>query len=185
MPAIVTAVDMGSLRVSVQPVLSRPVATDDGEAEIVALPEIYDVPIVMLGSGGVRVRFDVSVGDSGWVSFADGAIDRWLTRGDLEYSGDERSHSLSDAVFFPGLQSFAQAGDATETIEFSGGEILIGGGAEPTFMADAYGAAFSTLISAIATAAAGTGAGVTTAISSALSAFNSTPGKQTTITKVS
>jgi hypothetical protein len=169
----------------VRPSVMRISRSADGERETSEFPPINRVPVIFPGSGGVRVKFPVSRGDHVLLLFSHSALDNWLETGRVLDQGDDRHHDINDCVAIPGIQPFSSAGDADTIIEFTSlGEILLGGGSEPTFKALTYGTAFNTLIAAIATAAAGTGGGVTTAINSALTTFNAVVGKETTVVKV-
>ena len=65
------------------------------------------VPVCFPGSGGWKVTFPISKGDTGLLIFCSRSIDRWLSEGGSVDPQDDRTHDLSDAVFVPGLTDFA------------------------------------------------------------------------------
>lgn len=97
------------------------------DVEVLDAGVVENVPVMFPGSGGVRVRFPISVGDEIMLLFADVSIEEWLATGRLEKPTDPRAHDVTDAVAIPGLLSSGK-GDKPPTIEFTGsGTIEIGG----------------------------------------------------------
>lgn len=91
---------------------------------------VENVPVVFPGSGGVRVRFPITRGDSIMLLFADISIEEWLTTGRIETPTDPRTHDVTDAVAVPGLLPASQ-GDKPPTIEFTGDGTIDVGGTSP------------------------------------------------------
>lgn len=111
---------------SVQPLIKR-IFTQDGERIVETLPVIQRVPVKFLGSGGIRVKFPISVGDVVLLLFCENSIDRWKVRGGQLDPGDERKFSMSDAVAIPGFSDFTSFMDADPMIEITSTEVKIGG----------------------------------------------------------
>ncbi len=127
MPARIESYDDATCKASVQPLVKRRYVDEAGTFQAEALPVITNVPVVMPGSGGVRVKFPISVGDTVLIMFASCSLDRWLALGGLVDPEDGRRGALIDAIAIPGLQDFANAGEASPMIEFTGAAINAGG----------------------------------------------------------
>lgn len=128
-PARVESYDADRYEISAQPLI-HDAFVDESGARVADRPAIiHGVPVMMLGSGGTRVKFPIAVGDTVLLIFAHRSLDRWLVRGGEVDPEDDRRHSRSDAVALPGLQSFADASDADVMIEFTAdGKVQIGAG---------------------------------------------------------
>jgi hypothetical protein len=176
LPGRVTSYDTDSRRATVKPLVQMArVNPDTGQRTAVSLPVITEVPIMMYGSGGVRVKIPVHPGDTGLLIFCSASIDRWLRFGGEVDPGDSRQHDLTDAIFLPGLQSFAEDGDADPMIEFTeSGEIHAGGSDKLATKADVD--AIYNAISSAAVSAGDGGAAFKAAILSSLSTFLATNG---------
>ena len=115
LPATVQSYDKDTQKVSVKIVQSfrRKDATKKGQAdEIVAYrtPIIAGVPVAWWGAGDFSFTCPLAVGDTGLLVFVDRSMDEWLATGAEETEpADTRRHDLTDAVFIPGLRSFAAA----------------------------------------------------------------------------
>ena len=116
-------------RSDVQPLIKVGRTSDiTGEREVESMPVVTEVPVLFPGSGGRRIKFPVTKGDTGLLIFSEASLDLWLAKGGEIDPGDDRRFSLSDAVFIPGLQAFPDTSDNTPIIEFTaGGEIHAGG----------------------------------------------------------
>lgn len=84
------------------------------------------VPVMQLGSGVVRIKFDIRPGDWVLLVFADGAIDRWIETGRDDDPEDPRAHDVTDAIAFPGLQT-GEVKEASVVLELTDSEIKAGG----------------------------------------------------------
>lgn len=73
------------------------------------LPLLINVPVWFPRAGGFNITFPVAKDDQCLVLFAERALDRWITEGDLQPPHDMRMHSLSDALCLVGLSSTPQA----------------------------------------------------------------------------
>jgi hypothetical protein len=194
-PGRVTSYDEATGKASVQSLIKEAFVDQDGTRRVALPPIINGVPVILPGSGGVRVRFPISVGDTVWLCHSDRSIDRWLARGGEVDPEDDRMHALDDAVAYPGLLDFAHAGNAATLIEFTGTEIRIGTatGHQPTIRGTAYRAAEDTLLAALSALAAALAAppmtapqqAAATALGTAITTFQAASATYlTTTTKV-
>lgn len=103
------------------------VEIDGADRATVEFPLIEDVPVVRLGSGTVRIKFPIRVGDACVVLFAARSIDRWLPAGARLDPGTDRDHDMSDACVITGLMDFGHTEEGDTMIEFTDSEILAGG----------------------------------------------------------
>ena len=107
-PCVVLAVNTGSGTVDVQPTDSFTHIVGD-RMFTTPYPRLNEVPFVVPFSqsqGGVTVP--ITVGDTGYLLFADGPLNSFLTYGKSAPTyrfEDEKSrtHALTDAIFIPGL----------------------------------------------------------------------------------
>lgn len=155
LPGRVLAYDADKRRAEVQPLIAEASIDEAGERVVEPAPVIVDVPVIMPGAGGVRVKFPVSVGDTVLLVFASSAIDRWLAAGGTDVDpGNDRHHELTDAIAIPGLDSFVDVGDASPMIEFTAtGQIQAGGDKALALKSDVDN--LRTLVGAINTGAPG------------------------------
>lgn len=114
--------------VNVKPIIDQPIIDEKGERQIESLPIIEDVALIFPGSGGVRIRFPIGVGDYVVLLFSSSSIDRWITTAQEGDPQDDRHHALSDAIAIPGLLPLIQnPGNADIQLEFTSSEIQAGG----------------------------------------------------------
>lgn len=129
LPARVVSYDEPSRTISAQ-VEVQDVGEDEAGGRVTrTLPVLTEVPVIFPGSGGARIRWELSPGDTVLLIFASSATDLWKIKGGLVDPQDGRHHHHADAVAVPGLQDLAHAGDAPDgaVIEFTGGQIRAGG----------------------------------------------------------
>jgi len=93
--------------VDVQPLIASAYLDETLARQVEALPQIVSVPVAWVGAGGYRMTCPINVGDTGEIRFSEASLDLWLTRGGDVDPGDDRRCHLADAVFSPGLRSFA------------------------------------------------------------------------------
>jgi hypothetical protein len=158
MPGRVERYDRAKQRAQVQPLIKRARIDESDERQVERLPVVPNVPIAFPGV------FHVEPGDIVWLVFSDFSTDRWLAGGGGEVDpGDDRRHSISNAVAFPLVTSrprlpqsqgqLAIGRDGGPVIEWDRTEIRIGGvGAQQLLLAPPFLAALDLLMSAIATA---------------------------------
>jgi len=131
LPARVETYDESRREVSVQPLVKDGDIDETGARVVARLPVINHVPVVFPGSGGVRIKFPITKGDTVMLMFSSSSLDRWLALGGEVDPKDDRRHSLADAIAIPGLQPFAGAGadgEGSPLLEFTtDGEIHAGG----------------------------------------------------------
>ena len=100
MPAEIVSYDHAKNLAVVQPLLKRKYKN---EAEAVLLPNISNVPVAFPRMGPAHLRLPIKPGQTGQLVFNERSIDGWLVSGGQIDPQDPRKHSLSDAVFYPGL----------------------------------------------------------------------------------
>lgn len=100
MPAKIISYDHAKNLAVVQPVLKRKYKSEN---EAVLLPTISNVPIAFQRMGPAHLRLPIKPGQTGQLIFNERSIDGWLVSGGEIDPQDPRKHSLSDAVFYPGL----------------------------------------------------------------------------------
>lgn len=135
LPATIVSYDATTQRAVVKIVQSfrRKDHAKRGTAEeIVAYrpPTIPGVPVAWWGGGGFSFTCPLAPGDSGLLVFVDRSMDEWLASGADEVEpADTRRHDLTDAVFFPGLRSFAAAvaaeGVSSTAATLKGAEVVV------------------------------------------------------------
>ena len=69
------------------------------------MPTAKDVPILMLGGGGMAITIPVQKGDEGLAIYASRNIDNWWMKGGPQPQFDNRMHDLSDGFVIPGFRS--------------------------------------------------------------------------------
>lgn len=99
MPAKVISYDASRRVAQVQ--ILQPELTSDGKE--VAQPVIAEVPVFMPIGGAGSMTFPVSPGDEGIAVFADQDIGGYVRDGDTSKPDSGRRHSLTDAMFYPGV----------------------------------------------------------------------------------
>lgn len=126
--------------VDVKPLIKVGFLTEDETRNTESLPVIPSVPVKYSGGGGARLTFPLKDGDVGLLIFCEASLDKWLTKGGEVDPEDDRRHTLSDAVFAPGLSDFAHAlasnpsdhmtlgydGDSGMQIHIDNGKITLG-----------------------------------------------------------
>jgi len=100
MPAEIVSYDYAKNLAVVKPTLKRKYKN---ESEAVELPTISNVPVSFQRMGPAHLRLPVEPGQTGHIIFNERSIDGWLVSGGKIDPQDPRKHSLSDAVFYPGL----------------------------------------------------------------------------------
>lgn len=107
-PCKVLEYDETQQRVTIQPLIlfSR---LDVNDKRDPYLPEpIAGVPVAFFSGGDFSLTFPIAVGQQGMALFADRSLDEWLATGNDNITpADPRRFDINDAVFFPGVVSFA------------------------------------------------------------------------------
>lgn len=90
------------------------------------LPTVQDALVWMPGGQDYYVKLPIAVGDVGLAAFADRSLDEWSVKGGSVCPQDGRTHHISDAIFFPGLNPFsAQIGDSTTDLVVKNGSAVL------------------------------------------------------------
>jgi hypothetical protein len=96
---------LAAQRADVRPVLRRLIPSADVDSEDVAedLPVIPYVKVMHLQAGDCILHMPVKKGSTGLLIFLESDPSVWFRTGDTSSPGDQRKHSLANAVFYPGL----------------------------------------------------------------------------------
>lgn len=139
LPARVERYDSARQAVSVKPLIRTAVPDaqleDDEQRAVESLPVINGVPVVFPGAGPYSITFPIAKGDTGLLIFSEASLDKWKSDGREVDPLDDRRHSLSDAVFIPGLRALGGKaappvpadGVAAAAMVLRGAEIQAGG----------------------------------------------------------
>lgn len=104
LPGIVQSFDPVNQTAEVQPALQRIFS----ELGAVNLPLCVDVPVVFPGGGNFHFTFPIKPGDECILVFSERCIDGWAIDGTIGEPEDYRTHDLSDAFAFVGVNSVAK-----------------------------------------------------------------------------
>lgn len=174
MPATVAAVK-GDQTVDVQPLFK---ARYRNQAAPTDLPILPAVPVVMPMGAAFQIYLPLSVGDPGWLMFADRSLEKWAASlGTTAVDPrDNRAHDLSDAVFLPGLVTPANnTHDGSSDLAITAGQAQLrlaqagtikllnrASGQELMAVLDALFQQVTALANAVAVLTVGTGSGPST-----------------------
>ena len=100
LPAEIVRYDYDKNLAVVQPTLKRKYKSENSA---VNLPNISNVPVAFQRMGNAHLRIPINIGDTGQLFFSQRSIDGWLVSGGIIDPLDPRKFSLSDAIFYPGL----------------------------------------------------------------------------------
>lgn len=101
MPAEIVSYDYDRNLAVVQPCIKRKYKSEE---EAVLLPTISNVQVAFPMLGTAHLRLPVAPKMTGNLIFSERSIDGWKVSGGKIDPLDPRRHSLSDAVFYPGLK---------------------------------------------------------------------------------
>lgn len=109
-PAIIQDVNYTKFTVSVQPAIKGRIEDQNGDAQIVDLPLLTDVPIMLPNAGGWHLTFPIKAGDECLVVFSARCIDAWWQNGGIQQAMERRMQDLSDgfAILAPYSQPLAK-----------------------------------------------------------------------------
>lgn len=131
LPGRVEYYDSSTGRATVQPLVKRGFRSEEeGVREVERRPTITEVPVIFPGSGGVRIKFPIVVGDAVLLVFSSASLEKWLEFGAELDPEDDRKFHLTDAIAIPGLLNRSDGGPPTggAQIEFTlAGQIHAGG----------------------------------------------------------
>jgi len=111
LPGVVESVNISAQTADVRPLLLNRLVDDSGTVTQEELPVLPSVPIGWQRAGGFFVTMPITKGDTGLIVFPDWSLDQWRAKGGSIPVDplDVRSHSLTSAVFYPGLHSKTDA----------------------------------------------------------------------------
>lgn len=92
---------------NVQLQVKRTLPKADGSYATESLPVLQNVPVQFSQAGDFFVSMPVQAGDTGLVIFTEMSLDQWRTKGSETSPGDVGRHTLTGAVFVPGLRPLA------------------------------------------------------------------------------
>lgn len=102
----VVSYDATTQTAHVQLIQRRSYVDADGNRTTERPAPLLDVPVVFPGAGAVSMTWPLAAGDVVLLLFAERALDAWYAGGQEDVdAGDDRHHSLSDAIAIPGLRS--------------------------------------------------------------------------------
>lgn len=109
MPVRVISYNASRETVDLVPQFRRSVANDPQATDpftLEDLPTFPDVPVMWPSGGGGShfITFPLAKNDSGLAVFCERDLGVWRSTGQPGTVGDQRSHSLAGAVFYPGLR---------------------------------------------------------------------------------
>lgn len=108
LPATIVSYDDSEQRAVVKIVPCRRRKTSSGGEECYRPDPVAGVPVLFPGAGDISLTWPLAQGDAGLLVFCDRSIDEWKSTSAAETEPqDPRRHDLTDAVFIPGLRSFA------------------------------------------------------------------------------
>jgi Phage protein Gp138 N-terminal domain len=105
LPGIISSFNSDSQTVEAQPTIQRVFK----ESGAVNLPLCVDIPVVFPGGGDFFLTFPVKPGDHCLLIFSERCIDKWALDGEIGPPEDFRSHDLSDAFAFVGVNPVSSA----------------------------------------------------------------------------
>lgn len=84
-----------------------PEPAPDGQTSNVYLPYpvLIQCPVFILQGGGAFLTFPIKAGDTGLVLFNDREISTWMQTGQKTYPQNQRTHDLSDGIYFGGIRN--------------------------------------------------------------------------------
>lgn len=102
MPGKITSYNATTREAEVEPQI------DDtySDSALLQLPILVGVPVVQMSTASAGLVLPIATGDTVLVLFAQRSLDRWLSTGNREASGDTRMHAMTDAIAIAGLLPF-------------------------------------------------------------------------------
>lgn len=103
LPGKVQAYDAATQTATIELQVKRALPRADGIYATEDLPVLENVPVQFLRSTAFAITMPLAAGDFGYVIFAEMSIDQWRSKGANTSPGDIGRHTLTGAVFLPGL----------------------------------------------------------------------------------
>lgn len=117
-PAIIKKINYDNMTVTVQPVITERIVLGTQEEQEMQLPEIQDVPIVYLSTGGINnrsaIKLPLNIDDECLLFFSDTCIDAWWQSGGIQSQFEQRRHDLSDCFCLPCQMSQIRKNEITK-----------------------------------------------------------------------
>ena len=106
-PAKIISLDYDIQKATVESLIQR--RDDDGSVHDVAV--MLGIPLQTMCANSGQLSFPIAEGDTGLLMVSDNSIDRLIYSDGTKTvdPADQRTHSLSDAIFLPGLRMYSQA----------------------------------------------------------------------------
>ena len=108
LPVIVTE-DSDGFTVRLQPAIKGKQIDPQGKETDVQMPVLPDVPVQFSAGGGFTITHPIKKGDEGIAVFSARCLDNWWQQGGVQTQARQRWHSLSDAMYIPGIRSKPRA----------------------------------------------------------------------------
>jgi hypothetical protein len=108
MPGTVVSYDEAAQKANVQPQVKSLIIDQDGNEELLSLPELPSVPVVFPRGGGFFVSFPLQPGDQVLLVICDRELNLWKSKGGDTSPQDPRTHHIADAVAIPGCYPFTE-----------------------------------------------------------------------------
>jgi hypothetical protein len=150
-PARVTAFDATKRTCSVEPLVKRPVTSDEDEVTYEDSAIVDGVPVLYPGGAAFTLTWELAAGDVVLLAYLDFSPATWLAKGAPAEAGDVRQHSESYPVAIPFYRPSGGAGvvdPGTRSMGPPGGAARIR--FEPTFVQVGTGADFVALAGLVA-----------------------------------
>lgn len=109
LPGKVQSYDPTTQTATIELEIKRPLPKADGTYTIEDLPLLENVPVHFTRSAAFALTVPLAAGDQGLVIFSELSLDQWRSKGVNTSPGDIGRHTLTGAVFAPGLSPNAKA----------------------------------------------------------------------------
>lgn len=176
-PARIESYDPVTKKAEVQPLIMTPYFDEDEERQHERKAMCVEVPVILPGSGGTRIKYPVKVGDTVMLVVCSEELDNWLISGKEVIPRSAHRHNMRDVIAVTGLQAFPDACDAETLIEFTeDNKVLIGskGGAKKSMLYQEAGQALKAAIAQLALPPGDPGLELLAAIKAAFAAWSPT-----------
>jgi hypothetical protein len=142
-PGVVKSYDAATRTCTVQPLITKPLATESGAIVYERFEAVQNVPVLFRGSAAFSEHFTLAAGDTVELLFQDFSIAQWRARGEVSDPADIRQHGPSYPVAIPWYRPAGAPGelDPAESMGKPGGLRLhfgtsaIGAGDQSDFVA--------------------------------------------------
>lgn len=101
--------DSDGFTCKLQPTIQGKVIDKSGKKSNVTMPTCHHAPVQFSAGGGFTITHPIKKGDEGIAIFSSRCLDEWWDQGGVQPQARERWHSLSDAMYIPGIRSKPRA----------------------------------------------------------------------------